>query len=109
MSLSKKWFDQMAEREAMRNERGVSLEKAARDLRLFRSTVYPVAYEMARWLLQHWTPEQQQQLPAAEYAILQEIAAQLAKKKRKRGRKGASLKSGLTGRPDNDDKDKEDK
>ena len=54
MCLLPEYFEDKPRRKFMRDLIGVRPEVAKRDLDRYSSTVYPVAYEMAEWLLDHW-------------------------------------------------------
>lgn len=64
MCLDPSWFDEADKRKTQRDQHGVTLKEAIQELQHARSTVFPIAEEMAIWLYHNWTLEQFMQLPA---------------------------------------------
>ena len=58
MCLNPDWFDKHSERTDRWHRESVTEEEARARLDMRFSTVYPIAQEMADWLLQNWTKAQ---------------------------------------------------
>ena len=58
MCLSDEWFANSDERKKSRDTNGVTIEEIEHYLKMNFSTVYPVAFEMAEWLMENWTINQ---------------------------------------------------
>lgn len=54
MCLGIEWFEQRDARRAERDRYGVSLRDAESALAAYHTTVDPVAFEMADWILENW-------------------------------------------------------
>ena len=73
MSLGIEWFAGSADRNKVRDTDGVSPTEAEATLLMYRSSVHPVATELAEWLCDNWTIRNFLQLQPSTRALLLEI------------------------------------
>jgi hypothetical protein len=73
MSLSPEWFDDSADRIKKWDEEGLSLKEAEKALWEIHSTAYPIATEMAEYILENWTARRVAMLGQESRRILFEI------------------------------------
>ncbi len=73
MCLGPEWFSESENRSKKRNVEGVSAEEARSALQMYRSTVWPIATEMAEWLYKNWTIESFMKLDEPTRSLLLEV------------------------------------
>jgi len=74
MCLHPEWFERRGERNAERDRLGVSVRDAEATLQMYHSTVYPVAVEMAEWILRNWSVKKVERLTKPTRDLLHIIA-----------------------------------
>lgn len=73
MCLTTKFFDTREVRMKEWKKNGLSIDEACSSLRLFYSTIYPVATEVAEFIYENWTLQDVDRLPVDAKNILNEI------------------------------------
>lgn len=73
MCLGPEWFSESENRAQKRNVEGVSAEEVRSALQAYRSTVWPIATEMAEWLYKNWTIESFMKLDESTRNLLLQI------------------------------------
>lgn len=64
MNLKKPWwFAQSKFRKEQRKAQGVTMAEAVSCLKMYTTTIWPIATEMADWICSNWSIKQVNQLP----------------------------------------------
>jgi len=76
MCLTAEWFERANERNAERDRLGVSARDAEAALQKYHSTVYPIAVEMAEWIVRNWSASEIARLDESTRDLLCQIIRQ---------------------------------